>query len=239
LVGLSNGDGFAYNPDLFTWQRLSESWWAVASQYWNTGDTSSSTSTNRPTTNGAASHLDDINPENISAGIIPLLERNTTSNSLLKGRAFFLQRLVKVLLSAEGYEGFEASVSIAHLEHRLAAAYTLGAKDEFKVYLIMYAKRIGAESLRGKVEELLKGLTGRMFDEEDEDGGGEENGDRGLEWGSHDMIVGWKRDMLLREVVMVLGRNRDLQRIVVPYARVLGVVGGGGEDGEMAMITDG
>ena len=39
-------------------------------------------------------------------------------------------------------------MSIAHLENRIAAAQTLGAKDEFRVYLIMYAKRIGAEGLR-------------------------------------------------------------------------------------------
>jgi protein HIRA/HIR1 len=241
VVGMSNGDGFTYNPDMFVWQRLSESWWAVGSQYWNTGDTSSSAPTTTTATrkqDGPSSYLDDISPENISAGIIPLLERNTTSQSLLKGRAFFLQRLVKALLSAEGYEGFESSVSIAHLENRVAAAYTLGARDEFRVYLIMYAKRLGAEGLRNKVEELLKGLTGRLFEEEDEaDGDGDVGGrDGGLEWGDTSEIFGWKREVLLREVVMVLGRQRDLQRVVVPYARALGVVDGGGGEG---MITDG
>ena len=34
---------------------------------------------------------------------------------------------------------------------------------------------------------------------------------------------------------MVLGKHRDLQRITVPYARLLGVLEGGGE----AMVTDG
>ncbi|KAF2484413.1 histone transcription regulator Hir1 [Neohortaea acidophila] len=232
VVGMSNGDGFVYNRDMFVWQRLSESWWAVGSQYWNTMDTSSlaASSINR---NGGAKNdgddafLDEINPENVSAGIIPLLERNTTAQSLLKGRAYFLQRLVKQLLSAEGFEGFETSVSIAHLENRLAAAFTLGAKDEFRVYLVMYAKRIGAEGLRGKVEELLKSLMGRIFEDEDEVAGSES---AGAQWGESDEIVGWKREDLLREAVMVLGKHRDLQRITVPYARFLGVLNG--SDGE-------
>ncbi len=238
VVGMSNGDGYAYNADLWLWQRLSEGWWAVGSQYWNTSDTSSATTTSSTTASaGQGSFLDSIAPENVAAGIIPLLERNTTSQALLKGRAFFLQRLVKALLSAEGYEGFEASVSVAHLEHRVAAAYTLGAREEFRVYLIMYAKRIGAEGLHGKVEELLRGLAGGMFldDEEEVDGDGVEKGARevALEWGDGDEVVGWKRKVLLREVVMVLGRQRDLQRVVVPYARALGVLDG--EEGAMVL----
>lgn len=244
VVGMSNGDGFAYNPTMYCWQRLSESWWAVGSQYWNTTDTSITTvaSSNRASASKSTavqdSFLDEINPENVSAGIVPLLERNTTSQSLLKGRAYFLQRLVKQLLSAEGFEGFESSVSIAHLENRLAAAQTLCAKDEFRLYLIMYAKRIGAEGLRGKVDELLKGLLGRVFVEEDLN----EETDAGIEWSAGDEIVGWKREDLLKEVVMVLGKHRDLQRITVPYARYVGVLDTMPKSvngADTAMITDG
>ncbi|KAH9827141.1 Protein HIR1 [Teratosphaeria destructans] len=241
ILGMSNGDGFAYNPAMYVWQRLSESWWAVGSQYWNTTDTSITVT--RPTVNTSSkgkgvepSYLDEINPENISAGIIPLLERNTTSQALLKGRAYFLQRLVKQLLSAEGFEGFESSVSIAHLENRVAAAMTLGAKDEFRVYLIMYAKRIGAEGLRGKVEELLGGLMGKIFEDQEAevDGAG-----LGSTWGDDEEIVGWNRMDLLKEVVMVLGKHRDLQRITVQYAKVLGIASSVSADGDVQMITDG
>ena len=238
VLGMSNGDGFCYNPSMFVWQRLSESWWAVGSQYWNTTDTSVASTTSRSlkTSASTTSGMDEINPENISAGIIPLLERNTTSQALLKGRAYFLQRLVKQLLSAEGFEGFESSVSISHLENRVAAALTLEAKDEFRVYLIMYAKRIGAEGLRVKVEELLRGLMGGLYEDEDE----EIEERPGTEWGAGKEIVGWKREDLLREVVVVLGKFRELQRVTVPYAKLLGVLehvrGEGGED--QGMITD-
>ncbi|KAJ9630804.1 HIR complex subunit [Taxawa tesnikishii (nom. ined.)] len=232
IVAMSNGDGFTYSPSMFVWQRLSEPWWAIGSQYWNTTDTSistvatSSSSSSSGKQNGNADDdADHIKPENISAGIIPLLERNTTSQSLLRGRAYFLQRLVKSLLSAEGFEGFESTVSIAHLENRVAAAMTLGAKEEFRLYLMMYAKRIGAEGLRGKVEELLRGLMGKMYEDGEEDG----EGDR--------RMVGWKREELLREVVLILGKHRDLQRITVPYARFLGVLGKQ-EGGATPMVTE-
>jgi len=211
VVGMSNGDGFTYSPTMYIWQRLSEPWWAVGSQYWNTTDTSISTVSNSSASKESASAgEEDLKPENISAGIIPLLERNTTAQSLLKGRAYFLQRLVKSLLSAEGYEGFESAVSIAHLENRVAAAMTLGAKDEFRLYLLMYAKRLGAEGLRGKVEELLRGLMGKIYEDED---GQEKITEGGEGWMTEgDEMVGWKRLHLLKDVVLILGKLIRLAR---------------------------
>ncbi|KAK1076150.1 HIR complex subunit, partial [Friedmanniomyces endolithicus] len=252
VVGMSNGDGFAHNSGMGVWQRLSEGWWAVGSQYWNTTDTSSATahrvSKSSSVANGKASRdgdEDEFHPENLSVAILSLLERHTTTHALLRGRAIFLSRLVRSLLSAEGYEGFETSVSIAHLENRLAAAYMLGARDEFRIALGMYAKRIGAEGLRGKVEEMLKGLMGAsmLFENEDSDAepdGDERGGGNQWQWGDGDEILGWKREDLLRDVVVGLGRQRELQRVTVPYARFLGILDqlpNGEDEGEM--VVDG
>ncbi|KAH7114470.1 TUP1-like enhancer of split-domain-containing protein [Dendryphion nanum] len=214
VVAMSNGDGYSYNPSMYVWQRISEPWWAVGSQYWNTTD-SSVGNVKSNTDDGAPREVNDqVSIENVSAGIIPFLERNTTNQFLLQGRAFYLQRLIKALISAEGYETFEACVSVAHLENRLAAAQALGAREEFKIYLSMYVKRIGAEGLKGKIEELLRNLTGDLLAEN------EDAEDKPKE----DVICGWKREDLLREVVLILGKHRDLQRITVPYARLLGIV---------------
>ncbi|KAI9928736.1 hypothetical protein ASPWEDRAFT_36505 [Aspergillus wentii DTO 134E9] len=222
VVALTNGEGYSYSPSMFTWQRISEAWWAVGSQYWNT--------TEAPVSNlqSKDSQQDKDAKAAVSAGIIPFLERNTTNETLLRGRAYFLQRLIKVLLSREGYESFESSVSIAHLENRLAAALSLGAKEEFRLYLSMYAKRVGAEGLKLKVEELLKGLIGGLFEEEDEaETGGQlqakEKEDRNWQENS-DTLCGWPREVLLKEVILALGKHRDLQRVTVPYAKLLGVV---------------
>ncbi|PYH89436.1 putative histone transcription regulator Hir1 [Aspergillus ellipticus CBS 707.79] len=220
VVALSNGEGYSYSPSMYTWQRISESWWAVGSQYWNTTDT--------PVGNlqSTDSQHDPDAKAAVAAGIVPFLERNTTNETLLRGRAYFLQRLIKVLLSREGYEGFESSVSIAHLENRLAAALSLGAKEEFRLYLSMYAKRLGAEGLKMKVEELLKGLIGGLFeDDTDSTRRLQDNEQDDRNWReSSETLCGWPREVLLKEVILALGKHRDLQRVTVPYAKLLGVV---------------
>lgn len=206
VVAMSNGDGYAYNPMMYIWQRISEPWWSVGSQYWNTTD--SSVTNIRSSQDKAASKEknDQVSIENISAGIIPALERSTTNQFLLQGRAFYLQRLIKALISAEGYETFESCVSVAHLENRVAAARTLGAREEFKIYHSMYVKRLGAEGLKGKVEELLRSLTGDLVvgDEDESEDKLEED------------ICGWKREDLLKEAVLILGKCLHISRLLWP-----------------------
>ena len=122
----------------------------------------------------------------------------------------------------------------------------LGAREEFRIYLFMYAKRLGAEGLKGKIEELLRSLLGDIFVDVREP-------DRELE-NSKEELCGWKREELLKEVVLILGKpptqrlfrykiannligkHRDLQRITVPYARLLGVINERPDD--QGMITD-
>ena len=89
---------------------------------------------------------------------------------------------------------------------------TLGARDEFRLYLLMYAKRLGAEGMKGKIEELLRGLLGRIYEDDDEgllddNGHGSDVGEGWMVDG--DMMVGWKREELLKEVVLVLGEFLD------------------------------
>ncbi|KAK3381492.1 TUP1-like enhancer of split-domain-containing protein [Podospora didyma] len=219
VVTLNNGDGFFYSANMFAWQRLSESWWAVGSQYWNSNDSSVSALQSTAVGPVTASKNKDSNQANVSAGIIPYLERHTTNEFLLKGRAYTLQRLIKTLLSKDGFEGFESSVSIAHLENRIAGALALGSKEEFRLYLFMYAKRIGAEGLRAKVEELLNSLLGGILGDGKADLKDDGNG-RGW-FSKDDVLCGWDRKDLLKGVVLILGKFRDLQRLTVQYARIL------------------
>ncbi|KAK1759605.1 protein HIR1 [Echria macrotheca] len=227
VVTLTNGDGFYYTRDMYAWQRLSEAWWAVGSQYWNSNDSSVSalqtTAVGPVTAKQGKSEKKDGEGISVSAGIIPFLERHTTTEFLLRGRAYALQRLVKVLMAKDGFEGLESTVSIAHLENRMAGALALGAKEEFRLYLFMYAKRIGAEGHRSKVEELLRSLLGGVLkDKPDVDGRG---------WFSQEEeLCGWDRKELLKGVVLILGKFRDLQRLTVQYARILNMTSGD-EDG--------
>ena len=249
IVTLTNGEGYAYNSTMYVWQRLSELWWMVGSQYWNTTDSSVGNLQSNSTLGDGSK---------VSAGVIPFLERSTTNATLARGRARFLQQLVKQLLSREGFEGFESAVSIAHLENRVAAAMMLGAKDDFQVYLYMYAKRIGAEGLKLKVDELLRGLMGALDEDEEEQGVDKAPERRGEHryWGnSTALLCGWPRKELLKGVVLILGefyhhpqisrtdadcckgKNRDLQRITVPYAKVIGITGENSEANGDVMVS--
>lgn len=78
----------------------------------------------------------------------------------------------------------------------MAAAVALGAKEEFKNYLFMYVRRIAAEGMKGKVEELLRDFMGRLDVDEDEDYD-DENGDG--------EIVGWNKRELLKGILLAIG----------------------------------
>ena len=82
---------------MFTWLRLSDSWWAVASQYWD------------------ASGLKPPPGSNVQ-GTIGLLERRTDDEVLKMGRGRYFQRVLKTTMLKEGFKGLEAAVSIGHLE---------------------------------------------------------------------------------------------------------------------------
>lgn len=204
VVTLSNGDGYSYSPAMFTWQRLSEVWWAVGSQYWNTTDSS----VGNIQFSGDQANKDDV-PNNVSAGIIPHLERNTTNEMLVRGKAYALQRMIKTLLSREGFEGFESSVSVAHLENRVAGAMLLGAKEEFRIYLEMYAKRLGAEGLKLKVGELLRALLGGTSQGPSAADGREDSQpifeDSRSWYGEGEELCSWPRRDLLKSVILILG----------------------------------
>ncbi|KAM5341613.1 hypothetical protein ACJ41O_014644 [Fusarium nematophilum] len=220
IATLTNGDGYYYAREMFTWQRLSEAWWAVGSQYWNSNDSSISALQSTAVGPTSKDNKDkDSDKATVSSGIIPFLERHTTNEFLLKGRSYGLQRIIKTLVQRKEAENLESSVSIAHLENRIAGALQLGAQEEFRLYLFMYAKRLGAEGARVKVEELLNSLIGGILEDKDHD---KKDGGRG--WFSKEGdLCGWDRKELLKGVVMILGKYRDLQRLTVQYARVLDI----------------
>ncbi|KAI5807761.1 WD40-repeat-containing domain protein [Pyronema omphalodes] len=124
VISIGSGDGFVlYNKDMMIWQRVTEAWWAAGSQYWDTSGSYRS----QP----AASGGDAVQGPPLSAGIIPLLERRTTTEVLLHGRGRWLQRVVKL-----------CSVSIAHLENRIAAALLRVITEGFRGWIMTYVRRI-------------------------------------------------------------------------------------------------
>ncbi|KAG5996578.1 HIR complex subunit [Claviceps lovelessii] len=216
IVTLTNGDGFYYAREMFAWQRLSEAWWAVGSQYWNSNDSSISALQSTAIGPNSAENTNKTPNVTVSSGIIPFLERHTTNEFLLKGRAYALQRIIKTVIQRKEAADLESSISIAHLENRIAGALQLEAKEEFRLYLFMYAKRLGAEGTRPKVEELLNSLVGGILQDK------HSSNCSGRGWyGTSNEICGWDRKELLKGVVLILGKYRELQRLTSQYARVL------------------
>ena len=201
IITLSNGDGYTYSPSLYAWQCLSEVWWGLTSQYWNSGDASSVGNLKK-----ARDKEDSAYDSQTSSGILPFLEKHTKNEIFVRGRAYSSQRLIKALLPREGYESFESAVSIAHLENRIAAAMTLGARDEFRSNLEMYAKRLGVEGQKVKAEELLRGLMGDGEDLVNAAGGSLKPGQDDRLWGSSgNTVCGWSRRELLGQLILIFG----------------------------------
>ena len=97
IITLSNGDAYTYSREMYTWLRLSESWWAIISQYWD------------------ASGLRPASGSN-SQGTIGLIERRTDDEVVKMGRGRYLQRVLKATMMKDGFKGLETAVSVGHLE---------------------------------------------------------------------------------------------------------------------------
>ena len=186
LVTLSNGDGYMYHADMFSWMKLSEGWWAISSSYWDAS--------------GLPTRGD-------SHGLLGLIERRTNEEVMRMGKGRVLSRIVKQALMKEGFEGFEASVSIAHLENRLSAAALLSSKSEYHTVLIMYARKIAEENMSGKVDELCRELLGPQYKTQTST------------WQAS--IMGLDKRDLLRECLAQMGKFRGVQRVCTEYADLL------------------
>lgn len=206
VITLSNGHGFTYDSDMQSWHRISESWWTYGSQYWD------STGFGRDLLeNGAAS-------ETVGGGLVAMVESRTNDEVIVKagGRGRYLQRLSKNRMMQEGYEGFEGIVSISHLENRIGAAIMLNSPKELQKFLAMYTRRIAEEGMKGRVDELCRELLGPAIIRTVDDDGSERAWQS--EW------CGIHKHELLREVVLTAGKFREVQQVVLDYARAIGVV---------------
>jgi len=105
---------------MYTWIRLSESWWAVGSQYWD------------------ASGLKPRSGNNVQ-GIVGLVERRTDDEVIKLGRGRYLQRILKTTMLKEGYKGLETAMSLGHLEVCVLSSWFLIVRLDW--HLLQYSTR--------------------------------------------------------------------------------------------------
>lgn len=136
LIILSNGRAVAYSPTLHAWVLLSTKWYSTGSSYWETDKVATRTST--------AS----------AKGVLTQLETALSD----------LGRPGDLGLAYAGQQSpmwWAPALSLGHLEMRLHACVMLGVSVvEYRAYLGLYAKRLGAEGFKGKAEELIRELAG-------------------------------------------------------------------------------
>jgi len=155
IITLTNGEGFIYNDQMKNWLRISEPWWAYGSQYWN------SISGHRL---GLASGSEERVVKTLSVPmhtkVIQLAEEKSTEEILINagGRGRYLQQMTKSRLLKEGFEDFERTLSTAHLENRISAAFMANSDIEFKQFLGVYVRRLASEALWNRFEELVNTL---------------------------------------------------------------------------------
>lgn len=186
IVTLSNGNGYLYNSNMGVWSIVSDSWWAFGSQYWDS--TKSLTDTTKSKTDGSS--------------LLGYLEMHTNDEIARRGRSKFFSKISKVMLMREGFENMETVISLNHLENKINFYLFLRDFKNFRLYLIIYVKRLGELNLVDRLTEVLQELFLDM------DG----------------TICGVEKRSLLKELVVSCAKQREVQRILVQYGESVGLL---------------
>jgi len=104
---------------------------------------------------------------------------------------------------------WNVAMTLGHLETRLQAAKALDSPQEYKQYLILYAKRIADEGFRAKAEELIKELFGPMYWRPGRDDS----------WSP--IVVGFSKRDLLRDVLAIFVRSKTLTKLAQDWQDIL------------------
>lgn len=181
IVTLSNGNGYLFNKDMNTWSLISDSWWAFGSQYWD-----------------SSMSVDNIK----NMGLLEYMESHTNEEINLRGKAKFFSKISKMMLMREGYENLETIISLNHLENKINFYLYLKDYSNYKMFLIIYARRLSELNLKNRLLEILQSLfTDR-------------NG----------KICGHSKKELLEELILSCSKHREVQHILVQYSESIGLL---------------
>lgn len=205
IVTLANGQGYLYNIEMESWCVISDSWWAVGSQYWD------STSLSAPGVKGNG----DGN------GILALLEKNTNEEILRRGKGQLFNKLGRMMLMKEGFESVETIISLNHLENKLLVLEILQDGATFKTTMIKYCRKLSELGLKTRLLEVFAELLGPQ------EGMAKEKDVNyaytfGMNWDS--AVCGLKKHELLTEILLSCCKFREVQRLVIQYAEPLGII---------------
>jgi protein HIRA/HIR1 len=213
IITLGNGDAYTYSREMYTWLRVSESWWAIISQYWDASGL-------RPPAGSTAQ------------GTVGLMERRTDDEVLKMGRGRYLQRVLKATMMKDGFKGLETAASVGHLEvtspcpfpltqTRLSSSALLNSGQEYRSTMLMYVQRLAEEGLQDRLEQVFLDLLGPAYPLPPRTADGNRSTAYSRIWQWDSTVAGLDKRKLLREVLGVTGKFRELQALNVQYDTAL------------------
>ncbi|EEB05889.1 hira protein [Schizosaccharomyces japonicus yFS275] len=139
VIALSSGESYLYSLEMLCWTRISDSWWALGSKLWDSSGIS-------------------LSPEALPDYSIRRLENHTNESVVKIGRGRLLQKMMKTATADEGYEDFETTITINHVENRLCSALLLHSSQEYSDAALQYVDLLSENRLWGKLSEFLHSL---------------------------------------------------------------------------------
>ncbi|KAI9323328.1 WD40-repeat-containing domain protein [Dichotomocladium elegans] len=111
----------------------------------------------------------------------------------------------KVMLNfVDGNKEAVGAITLSHIEIQLAVAALLNSPSEYKQWLLIYAKKLSMENSQNKTKELCQWLIGPPLY------------NNGKAW--EEAVLGLLKRDLLKEVLPLLGHNRQMQRLISEYS---------------------
>ncbi|XP_075072457.1 protein HIRA [Mixophyes fleayi] len=101
----------------------------------------------------------------------------------------------------------QQETTMAHLENQIAAARLLQSSQEYKYWLLIYARYLVNEGFEQKLREVCQDLLGPVHNSADS------------QWESR--ILGFRKRELLKELLPLIGQNLRFQRLFTEYQEQL------------------
>ncbi|KAK9693300.1 HIR complex subunit, variant 2 [Basidiobolus ranarum] len=181
IITTSDGHGYTYHCDMEMWVRIADKWF-LGSEFCGSGAI--------------------VTEEN--KGVLSTLLRASLKNADFdEGK-----EMISTLMS-KNYDAQKA-ITMAHLETFLESSKILKSPQEYRYWLVCYARRLADETEEAKIEELCQDLLGPSESAK--------TSEKNL-WQSS--ILGISKHELLQDILPVLSSNRSLLKITSEYKRIL------------------
>ncbi|ORX75807.1 WD40 repeat-like protein [Anaeromyces robustus] len=162
--------------------------------------------------------LGKSNKNDVSILNITLRSDGTPVITTTNGKTFAYHIKMKTFICLSTKKSQESSysnkvrTSLTQLEDELASLKVTNSAQEYRRVLGIYVRRLSDELAIGKIKEICDDFLGPIQI------AGAENTEL-LKWESK--LIGMPKHELLEEILLILGRNRELQRITTQYKEQL------------------